>query len=557
MSASSKKQLRKEQNAAKLTEKQLAEQKEAKKLKGYTIAFTAAVCLILVLAIGIMAVTAFKNSGIRERNTDALTVGQHTLSNAELNYYYIDAVNNFYSSYYNQFGENTDTYLTFMGLDTSKPLNEQADPSSEDGATYADTFKATAITNAANTYAIYDLADAAGHTVSDEVKATMDSTMTNLKAYATMYGYSDVDQYLKAMYGDGASEKTFQEYLRVQAIAESYQGEYYDKLTYTDSDISGYNKEHFDEFSSFSYAQYLLDVDDFIDCTDPDNKDHKHTDEEIQAAEAAAKAAAEQLIQAAPADADALNKAINLLDAFAEAETEETSTEYEKTLFPNITNEDISAWLAGADRKEGDITVIPYNTTSGEGDSQTTTLNGYYVVLFLGREDNEFPLVNVRHILSQFEGGTTDSATGMTTYSDAEKQKAKDALTAVQDKWKADGGTEEAFTALVKENTDDGGSADNGGLYEKVYPGQMVTAFNDWCFAEGRKTGDSDIVETEYGYHLMYFVGDSDVTFRNYMIENTLRNTDYEEWFTETTEAAQVKELDTQYLMLDLIFKKG
>ena len=39
MSASSKKKLRKEQAAAQMTEKQLAEQKEAKKLKLYTNTF--------------------------------------------------------------------------------------------------------------------------------------------------------------------------------------------------------------------------------------------------------------------------------------------------------------------------------------------------------------------------------------------------------------------------------------------------------------------------------------------------------------------------------------
>ena len=39
MSASSKKKLRNQQDSAKLTERQLAEQKEAKKLKVYTTAF--------------------------------------------------------------------------------------------------------------------------------------------------------------------------------------------------------------------------------------------------------------------------------------------------------------------------------------------------------------------------------------------------------------------------------------------------------------------------------------------------------------------------------------
>ena len=35
----------------------------------------------------------------------------------------------------------------------------------------------------------------------------------------------------------------------------------------------------------------------------------------------------------------------------------------------------------------------------------------------------------------------------------------------------------------------------------------MVVAFNDWCFDESRKPGDSGLVRTEFGYHIMYFVG--------------------------------------------------
>ena len=34
----------------------------------------------------------------------------------------------------------------------------------------------------------------------------------------------------------------------------------------------------------------------------------------------------------------------------------------------------------------------------------------------------------------------------------------------------------------------------------------MVEEFNDWCFDAARKPGDTGIVETPYGYHVMYFV---------------------------------------------------
>ena len=44
-----------------------------------------------------------------------------------------------------------------------------------------------------------------------------------------------------------------------------------------------------------------------------------------------------------------------------------------------------------------------------------------------------------------------------------------------------------------------------GGLYTDVYAGQMVATFNDWCFDPARQPGDYGIVETRFGYHIMYF----------------------------------------------------
>ena len=174
-------------------------------------------------------------------------------------------------------------------------------------------------------------------------------------------------------------------------------------------------------------------------------------------------------------------------------------------------------------------------------------------MLYLGREDNEQNLVTVRHILANFKGGTTD-ANGNKTYNLSEKNAAKEAIEAIQKEWQDKGGTLEAFEALAKEKTEDGGSKENGGLYEDVYPGQMVTNFNDWCFAEGRKAGDYGIVETEYGYHLIYFVSkNTDTTYRDLLIEDTLRSEEYTEWYETQLENAKVTELNTKYLSLDHI----
>ena len=118
MSASSKKKLRNELEAAKLTERQIAEQKEAKKLKLYTTTFVIVLVAILVIAATIGTTQFIKTSGMREKNTVAMTVGSHEISNTEMNYYYIDAVNTMFS------GDNAFMLQSGM-IDPYTPLDQQ------------------------------------------------------------------------------------------------------------------------------------------------------------------------------------------------------------------------------------------------------------------------------------------------------------------------------------------------------------------------------------------------------------------------------------------------
>ena len=114
--------------------------------------------------------------------------------------------------------------------------------------------------------------------------------------------------------------------------------------------------------------------------------------------------------------------------------------------------------------------------------------------------------VDVRHILIQVEGGTTDE-NGATTYSDAEWAACEAEAQAILDTFLAGDQTEDSFAALANEKSEDPGSNTNGGLYENVYMGQMVEPFETWCFDESRAYGDTGLVLTSYGCHVMYYVG--------------------------------------------------
>ena len=547
MSASSKKKLRKAQEAEKLTEKQLTEQKEAKKLKIYTTIFVVVLAVMVVAAVWIGVSTTITSSGIRERNTAALTVGEHELSNAELNYFYIDAVNEFYSNY--------GSYASLFGLDVTLPLNEQV-TNEETGATWADDFLASAEESAKAVYALTDEAEKQGYTLTEEDLASLDSEIANMQLYALYYyGYSDFEDYLKAVYGNGATEESFRAYAELTTLATSYQNHYADSLTYDDAALRAAEEENYSAYSSFSYNSYYLNTSKFLEGGTTDEEGNTtYSDEEkeasVKAAEEAAKALAEGEYESVE-DFDAAIAALNI-----NAETENAaSTAYEDTAYSSV-NAVVRDWVADESRVAGDVDFIPSTTTStAEDGTETTTTNGYYVVYFVGRNDNDFPMSNVRHILVAFEGGTTDE-NGNTTYSDEEKATAKTAAEEILAEWKAGEATEDSFAALANEKSDDGDGT-TGGLYEDINPASSyVTNFKDWAL-DDHEVGDTGSVESEYGYHVMYYVGDTEQTYRDYQITNALVSEDTSEWYNALVEAVTVTELNTKYISKDLVLSNG
>lgn len=114
--------------------------------------------------------------------------------------------------------------------------------------------------------------------------------------------------------------------------------------------------------------------------------------------------------------------------------------------------------------------------------------------------------VDVRHILV-FPEGADNSTIRTEEFSEeawavGEKQ-AQEILQA----YLAGDMTEESFAALANEHSADPGSNTNGGLYTGVMPGDMVEEFDAWCFDEARQVGDTAVVRTSLGFHVMYFSG--------------------------------------------------
>lgn len=158
-------------------------------------------------------------------------------------------------------------------------------------------------------------------------------------------------------------------------------------------------------------------------------------------------------------------------------------------------------------------------------------------------------VVSVRHILIMPESVTAEDGTSSIT--DEAWAAAEAEAQRIYDEWLEAGATEEAFAELAAQYTQDPGSQTTGGLYENVFPGQMATEFNDWCFADGRKSGDHGIVKTEsYGYHIMFFSGEGDYIYWRLAAESDLKNNLASESRTALTESfSPTADLDKAVLL--------
>ncbi len=538
MSASSKKKLRKEQNAAAITEKQRKEQKEQKKLKTTTTLFVVIMAVIVVVALTVGIVGGIRNSGIIEKNTVALTVGEHEINAVELNYYYIDTVTNTYNEWTSTYGDYASYYLTMMGLDITLPLDEQA--YGADGSTWADYFVDMAVEQATANYALYDRAIAEGRSLTEDDQITIDSSINMLKLYASM-SQLDTDDYLQRYYGHGASEESIRKYMEVTAIASSYYTDYADSLVYDDAALRAYEADKYHNFSSYTYDCYTLSYVKFL----AEDESENPTDEQVKAAAAKAKAAAESLLSATTsAELDAAIAALEINTG-----TSAASTKYEANLYSNVVTT-IRDWVSDDARQEHDIAVIPsQSVTTDENGNEVTQELSYYVVLFHSADHNTDPMANVRHLLVQFE----ESEDG--TVTDKMKAAAKAEADGYLATWRSGEATEESFIELVKAHSDDS-SASTGGLFEDInHDSSYVHNFLHWAIDPVRQTGDAEVIETEYGYHVMYYVGDDELSYRDMLITQELTNTDIEAWYSDVIDVnvarGDLSKVDSSIILSD------
>ncbi len=549
MSASSKKKLRKELNATQMTEKQNKELKEAKKLKTYTIAFVAALILIAVVFLSVQVINWWNRNGFSEKNTIAVTFDGTEMNTVDLNYYFYDAINKEYQNIYSYYSSYTASYYASMGLDLTKTLDKQI-YNKTTGETWAAHYLQQAVYNATSDYALYKLSqEDPNFKASANVQSSLSSQSMNLQLYAAFSGLT-VDQYLADMYGNGSSLDTYLAYYERSLIAAEYYNmkaeEYMDASSKDLDAISAHLEKNPNDYSKFTYLAYNIKCTSYLKDY---SKDKTYTDEEWEAARAAAEKDAVSL--GAATDKESLNKLISEL-LINKDNKDAKATTYTKQTYSSVksTNEKFAEWLSTKDLAANKIRVFPI-TTSSEKDAK---IEGYTVLMFIERDDNTEKMANIRYLLSAFEGGTKDDK-GNVTYSDAEKKAAKNQANANMQKLIEMGINEENFIKLVAEVTESTTeNADPGSYLENLNEdsGYDETVYN-WTQTEGRTPGDLGVIQVDEGYLLIYYVDDAELNYRDYQIAIDLANEKINKWYTDLVGAVNVITGNTKYVNTDVL----
>ena len=503
MSASNDRKKRQDAITSGADRKTLASREEEKKRRKSKFNWTFGTIVVVLLIAAILIL----NSNLFYTGLPALKVGDVSYNTAQFDYY-------FKTQYYN-FMTNYGSYASLFGLDTSKPLKDQKCTMLSDGGSWYDYFQQQTISYMTQITALSEYAKKNNIALDDTATASIDSQMQTLAAQATKNGYTSVKNYLIKAYGRGCSEKLVRGELERYTLASkaytSMSDSYASALT--DAELESYYQKNKDKMDLFDYDYYLVEAKKVA------TPAATATDTPAATAAPAATAVTDETMAAAKATADGIAAAVKSGKDFSAAVTaavaDATASTQTGVSGSSVTG-DYADWLKDASRKTGDVTVVESADT------------GYYVVEFVGRSDNHYQLAEARHILVK----AVASSDG--TYTDAAKATAKTTAQKYYDEWKAGAATEDSFAALATKYSEDTGSASNGGLYDSIYKGEMVTEFNDFVFAAGRQKGDTALVYGETsdycGYHVVYYVGLNNMLCSSYLAKNAIVSDDMSKW---------------------------
>ncbi len=472
-----------------------------KKITARSIGSRIASVVILVALVLVVAVWAVARFGVLQKTLTAITIrnsevpgASMTMSPADVNV---------------EFGNIS--VQAQLGYAFTDEIQDKLERASSGDRTLRDDLVDLTLDQLAPTYAmVLAMNNDDSFVLSDEKLAEIDKTVRDFEVSMAENAQSQgigVGKLLETYFGPGVTSQYYMKFVRQSLMLQEYNQHLADTTEVSADELKEYKEENAADLKFYGYSSYTLS----LPATDDDEEEL--TEDEL-------KTAVQELAADASAALELYEKGeMTFAEAMAEAETDK-----DKLISLKKNPEDLDyltagsrlsssskSWLTDAERKAGDTTVIE--------DTKSVT-----ALVFHSAEFEDVYVYNVRHIL--IDSSAVSGEDGDPVSDDQIKARAEEILA----EFEAGEKTEEAFAKLAETYSSDTGSVDNGGLYENVPYGTMVEPFQDWSLDESRQAGDTGIVKTDYGYHIIYFVGLGDVKSIDYRVETLAKTEKINDW---------------------------
>lgn len=480
-----------EKKARKAERKEKRLQEERKERRSMAL-YTAVAIVVVVAAVAAM----FWRSGVLQRSMTALDVNGVKYTTADVQYYY-GAIYSEQAQYY--------------AFDPSVSVKKQMYDESA-GQTWYDHLIDLSVQRLTRDTALARQAEDEGYAISEERQAELNAALAQLETAWISYGYASRDAFIQANFGANMTYEKLSSLVKLEYLANDYAQSKVESIEHSDADYQAYYREHADQMDTIIYSQITFRC--VLPTTDENGDAIERTDEERVAALEELKAGQKALAEEVQAKLNAGED----VDALIEEYTDRLygSSSGSRSTYANLVYFPYCDWLMDSARKTGDVTII---------ESGSDTVYVYYVIRFDGRELDQENTHDVRHLLIKAGSSTVNSEPTQAEYDEAE-QKAQDLL----DQWKAGEATEESFIALVIEHSEETGSADSGGLISNITStsSNVESSRRSWAIDPARREGDVELVKSEYGWDIMYYVSTNEPIWKQTAI-TALQNQDYEE----------------------------
>ena len=559
--------------------------------------------LVIVVIVGLVC-GALYMYGVPQKLIPAMKVGDRTYSAAEYSYYYTSVYQtyaNTANSYIQQYGFN------LSGFDTSKsPADQTTKDDDGNTITYDELFR-NKVAETLESYSYYlSSAKEKGITLTEENAKKVESDIADITSSANTYGYS-ATRYISILFGKGLTEGKLRSLLSDQYLVQQMVTDQQDELKagVTDDQITAEYEKDPSEYEAVDIRLLGIKIEDTADSnetasepeaseptseeptdtpsTEPENAETDADKDNTQDESAAVISNAEKLAKEMYEKVTDEDSFIALCKVYCAEDQKATFEDPSASLAIGIKKSTVSSnidkeladWLFASDRAVGDKTY--------------TVAKDYAYVIMMKKTAyrEESPLVSARHILISYdavkaeleesennsENETEDDTaeteaeakltasdgkeiTGEGSYSAEVVLAAYEKALSVLNEYKDGENTEDHFAELAEKYSNDTGSVGennnntSGGLYTDITKGQMVAPFENWVYDSARKPGDVGLVQTNYGWHVMYFVSSHDEpawkeSIRSSITSNLLE--EYENGISEQTKDTSAATAFTAY----------